>query len=188
MTISARAGIHSVFGELEECSSRFYMYIVAVTLKLRAPNRVRTNVRRPERTRKRALVVKNIDTARIVCGRFYVTVRCPSVCLYGPAIDNCSSVRRVCCCGPGGQEVSIDCCTAGARQQRRRSSTAVSSKCEQCHVSSRRRTLNTFSRMGATSKKCVYFISFDAGSRSPSDFGPSLRPVRQCTQRKRRLW
>ena len=130
---------------------------IAVTLKLRTPNKVRTNIRRPERTRKRAVVVKNIDTARIACGRFYVTVRCPSVCLYGLAIVNCSSVRRVCCCGPGGQEVSIDCCTAGARQQRRRSSTALSSKCEQCHVSSRRRTLNTFSRMGATSKN-VYIL------------------------------
>ena len=42
------------------------------------------------------------------------------------------SVRRshpaVCCCGPGGQEISIDCCTAG---------------CEQCLVVSRRRKLNT---------------------------------------------
>jgi len=24
---------------------------------------------------------------------------------------------RVCCCAPGGQEISIDCCTAGAQQQ-----------------------------------------------------------------------
>ena len=60
-----------------------------------------------------------------------------------PAIDCCSSMRRVCCCGPGGQEISIDCCTAGARQQRRRCSTAFSSKCEQCRVDSRRRRLNT---------------------------------------------
>ena len=37
----------------------------------------------------------------------------------------------------------IDCCTDGAQQQRRRSSTAVSSKGEQCHVYSRRRRLNT---------------------------------------------
>ena len=51
-------------------------------------------------------------------------------------------LQRVCCCGPGGQEISIDCCTAGARQQPRRSSTAASSKCEQCRVSSRCRRLN----------------------------------------------
>ena len=36
-----------------------------------------------------------------------------------PAIDRCGSVRRVCCCKPGGQEISIDCCMAGAQQQRR---------------------------------------------------------------------
>jgi len=28
---------------------------------------------------------------------------------------------RVCCCGPGGQEISIDCCTADGQQQPRRS-------------------------------------------------------------------
>ena len=38
-----------------------------------------------------------------------------SVCLSVPAIDGCSSMRCVCCCGPGGQEISIDCCTAGAQ-------------------------------------------------------------------------
>ena len=39
--------------------------------------------------------------------------------LSGPFIDRCMPLRRVCCCGPGGQEISI--------------STAFSSKCEQCH-------------------------------------------------------
>ena len=29
------------------------------------------------------------------------------------------ALRRVCCCGLGGQEISIDCCTAGAQQQLR---------------------------------------------------------------------
>jgi len=57
-----------------------------------------------------------IVTARTACGRVYVTVWCPSVrlsvCLSVPAIDRCSSVRRVCCRGTGGQRVSIDCCTA----------------------------------------------------------------------------
>jgi len=38
----------------------------------------------------------------------------PSDCLSVPSIARCSSVRRVCCCGPGGQEISIDCCTADA--------------------------------------------------------------------------
>jgi len=28
---------------------------------------------------------------------------------------------RVCCCGPGVQQISTDCCTAGAPQQTRRS-------------------------------------------------------------------
>ena len=54
----------------------------------------------------------------------------------GPA-SVCPSVPsslRVCCCAPGGQEISIDCCTAGAQQQWRRSS-----KCEQCHVHKRQR-------------------------------------------------
>jgi len=42
-----------------------------------------------------------------------------SVGLSRPSIDRCSSVRRVCCCEPDGQEISIDCCTAGAQQQLR---------------------------------------------------------------------
>ena len=59
-------------------------------------------------------------------------------------ILRCSSgVRRVWCCGSGGREMSIvSRQSAGAQQQRRRSSgrsTALSSKCEQCHVYSRRR-------------------------------------------------
>ena len=41
----------------------------------------------------------------------------PSVCLSVPAINFCSSMRRVCCCGSGGQEISIDCGTAGAQLQ-----------------------------------------------------------------------
>jgi len=28
-------------------------------------------------------------------------------------------LQWVCCCGPGGQETSIDCCTTGAQQQMR---------------------------------------------------------------------
>jgi len=61
------------------------------------------------------------DTSRIVCGRVYVTIRCPSVCLsvdpsfcpiYRP-LQLCSSVRRVCCCGPRRQAMSIDCSRRG---------------------------------------------------------------------------
>jgi len=36
---------------------------------------------------------------------------------------------RVCCCGPGGHEISIECCTAGAQQQRR-----AAGECRQCHL------------------------------------------------------
>ena len=45
----------------------------------------------------------------------------------------CTSVRRVCCRGPGGQEISID---SGG-------STALSNKCEQCHADSVSRQPNT---------------------------------------------
>jgi len=46
---------------------------------------------------------------------------CPSVCLsvsvsqHGPIAAN--PLMQICCCGPGGQEISIDCCTAGAKQR-----------------------------------------------------------------------
>ena len=36
---------------------------------------------------------------------------------HGPTAAN--PLLQVCCCGPGGQEIWIDCCTAGAQQQRR---------------------------------------------------------------------
>ena len=101
-----------------------------------------------------------IDIARMACGRVYVTVRCPSdhlsvymsVCLsYRP---RCSNVGLVCCCGPGGRKISIDCCTVGAQQQLRRSSTLVSSICEQCRVYSRRTILR---RSIWTCSKCAQF-------------------------------
>jgi len=75
-----------------------------------------------------------IDSVCIACSRVYVTVRRLSVRLSIRLsvlfIDRCSSVRRVCRCGPDRQEMSID---SGCR--RTPSSTANSSKCEQCHVS-----------------------------------------------------
>ena len=77
-----------------------------------------------------------IDTAHSMRSKVYMTVRCPSVCL-SICIDRCSSVRRVCCLVPRRQEISID-----SDRLRAPSSTALSSKCEQCHVYSRRRRLN----------------------------------------------
>ena len=50
-----------------------------------------------------------------------------SVCLSVP-FARCSSMQWVCCCGLGGQEISIDCCTAGAAATRNRR-TALSSNC-----------------------------------------------------------
>ena len=43
-----------------------------------------------------------------------VTIQCPSICLPVPSCSR--SVQRVCCCGPHGHAVSIDCCTAHLRQ------------------------------------------------------------------------
>ena len=40
-----------------------------------------------------------------------------SVHLSVPFAPPCSSVRRVCCCGPGSQDISIDCGTAGGQPQ-----------------------------------------------------------------------
>jgi len=39
-----------------------------------------------------------------------------SVCSILPT--HTAPILRVCCCGPGGQPMSIYCCTAGAQQQR----------------------------------------------------------------------
>ena len=48
-----------------------------------------------------------VSTARIVCWAWSMYARRRSV---RPSV---LSGRRVCCCGLGGQEISIDCCTAG---------------------------------------------------------------------------
>ena len=56
-----------------------------------------------------------IDTAYIVCSGIFVMVY--GVHLSGPSIDRISRVRQVCCCGPGGQEMLINCCTACTQQQ-----------------------------------------------------------------------
>jgi len=39
----------------------------------------------------------------------------PSICLLCPSVLS-GPRKRVCCCGSGGQEISIDCCTAGVRR------------------------------------------------------------------------
>jgi len=38
-----------------------------------------------------------------------------SICLSGPTVEN--PLLQVCCCGPGGHEILIDCCTAGSQRQ-----------------------------------------------------------------------
>jgi len=62
-----------------------------------------------------------VGNARIASGRVCVTTRCLSV----PSID---PLRRVCCCGSGGQEISIDSGAAAAwRTAARRSAAANAS-------------------------------------------------------------
>jgi len=46
-------------------------------------------------------------------------------------------------CGPGGQEISIDSGAAWRHSSTAHSSAALGSICEQCHVVSRRRNVNT---------------------------------------------
>ena len=42
-----------------------------------------------------------------------------SVCLSVPSCGRRTPLRRVCSCGHGGQEISIDCCTVAAQRQMR---------------------------------------------------------------------
>ena len=75
----------------------------------------------------------------------YLTVSpsvCLSVCPSIPSFSCCMLLWLVCCCGPGWQEMSINCCAAGTPQQPGHSM-EHSSKCGQCHVVSWRRKLNT---------------------------------------------
>jgi len=75
-------------------------------------------------------------TARTACGRVYVTVRCPSVCPIYRLLQagHCGGFSTV---GPVGRRYRSIAAAAGLR-----SSTAHSSKCEQCHAVSWRRKLN----------------------------------------------
>jgi len=62
-----------------------------------------------------------VGTAHIVCGagsmkRYGVrTSVCTSRCTQQQT--RCCRFAAVGCCGPGGQEISIDCCTAGAQPE-----------------------------------------------------------------------
>ena len=51
------------------------------------------------------------------------TIWCPSLCLsvhlyFRLILCRSRGVRRVCCCGPSGQPISIDCCMALLQQAR----------------------------------------------------------------------
>ena len=62
-----------------------------------------------------------VDTACIVCRAESMKLSgvrlsvCPSV----PSFGRRTPLQWVCSCGPGGQEISIDCCTAYSQQQMR---------------------------------------------------------------------
>ena len=64
------------------------------------PQTTRTWLRHRDAT----LPVARCRHCSIVGGK---TVRYPSVCLSVPAVDSCSSVRRVCCRWPSEQDISI---------------------------------------------------------------------------------
>ena len=71
-----------------------------------------------------------------------------------PSVPSCAATAA---CGDfaSAAAISIDCCTALLQQRSRysidiHSSTAVSSKCEQCHVYSRRSKLNTATQIDST--------------------------------------
>jgi len=56
-----------------------------------------------------------IDAARVVYmeSRVYETVRCPAGRLSVPTAAN--PLLQVCCCGPGGHGISINCCSSGVQ-------------------------------------------------------------------------
>ena len=49
----------------------------------------------------------------------------PCYCWHCPSVRLSVPLLRVCCCGPGGQKISIDCCTAGVRRANAGSGTLV---------------------------------------------------------------
>jgi len=72
-----------------------------------------------------------IGRARIVWGagsmkRYGVRL---SVCLSQHGRTAANTELQVCCCGPGGQEISIDCCSIGVRRANAGSSTLSAYVC-----------------------------------------------------------
>ena len=55
------------------------------------------------------VIIDTADTPDTLDGSVCVMLWCPSVCLSVPSIDRCMLLQWVCCCGPGGQEISICC-------------------------------------------------------------------------------
>jgi len=45
---------------------------------------------------------------------------CLSVCLSVVQSSHCMPLLQICCCGPDGQKISIDCCMAGQPQPQMR--------------------------------------------------------------------
>jgi len=77
------------------------------------------------------------------------TVSVRLVCLSAISVDRCMPLRRVCCCGPGGQEISVDSgscnvpqhvCAAARRTAARRAATQASSVTLSADVGSWRHT------------------------------------------------
>jgi len=51
-----------------------------------------------------------------ILSRVYVTAGRLSVCLSDPSSHH-TLLLQVCCCGPDGQEISVDCCLTGGQEQ-----------------------------------------------------------------------
>jgi len=103
--------------------------LITPSVHLRVQDDARETARRagPSATADTRFPRRRIDTARTVCAagsmklssvRLSVPPR-PSVCSSVPSFGRRAQLRRVCCCGPGDQELSIDRCTACAQQQTR---------------------------------------------------------------------
>jgi len=87
-----------------------------------------------------------IDTACIVCGRVYVTVRL-SARLSVPSVDSCSSVRHVCCrTWTREQEISIDSAQQHGGQQQLR----ALSRCQLTYEAGRRLVLQRITERART--------------------------------------
>ena len=59
------------------------------------------------------------DTVRVVCAAGVMKLSHVRLSVRPSVRPPPRPLRRVCCCGPGGREISISCCTAAAQQQMR---------------------------------------------------------------------